>query len=118
MQRLISDSLVLIATHTEDSRVACIGFYYCVIHTAHAREFKLWCMVLSNRETCFRKRGFPGGEPPETNTSRHKKVSANCRSQNGDGRGKLANRFTPCSITVASACFLSLTYNRGKLVSS
>ena len=27
MQRLINDSLGLIATHTEDFRVACVGFY-------------------------------------------------------------------------------------------
>ena len=25
------------------------------------------------------------------------------KKKNGDGRGKLANKFTPCSITVASA---------------
>ena len=41
-----------------------------------------------------------------------KKISTNFSSQkniNGDGRGKLANKFTPCSITVASASVLSLT---------
>ena len=84
-------------------------------------------MVLSNRETCFRKTGVPRAYTVAGNslflklrslanipcrTAILKKISANFRSQkniNGDGRGKLANKFTPCSITVASASVLSLT---------
>ena len=88
MQRLISDSLVLIATDTEDSRVA-YRFLCVILQAAHARDslisgacsywyeyfltagedyepleplfLRAWIFNgLSNRQTCFRKRGFPG----------------------------------------------------------
>ena len=63
MQRIISDSLVLIATHTEDSRIACIGVYDCVTRV-HG--------FVQSRDV-FQEKGVPR-RGPETNTSRHFRV--------------------------------------------
>lgn len=64
---------MLIATHTKDSRVACVGFYDCVIHTAHARDFKIVVHGFVQSRDVFQEKGVPR-RGPESNTSRHFRV--------------------------------------------